>query len=243
MEIIVLGTHEYFFALHIFARQYNAYFDTVPITHYGDIECKDLPGNFTSKRVPCFTEGAWPWEHWFGHGLISILDSLVDDLVLLFLPDHWLLESVDKKGIYQLAEYMKANPDVVRGNLTRGICLESYGESVQVRERYEIVQVHPNHPHCGLFGGMAGAPALWNRKNLKGLLESHWDLWQVEKLGTEKMARLWPQYRSVGIRPAPVLRAHGLSRLKPHVANFEGMNEKDIEACAKMLPGGWMWTN
>lgn len=237
MDIVVVGTSEYFWALRIFARQFNSCFGNDAIVHYGDIECDGLPKNFTSRRVPCYSQGSWPWEHWYGNGLISILERLTEDLVMLFLPDHWFA-SVDKGGIRELARYMSQNPDVMRGNLIAGTCLDGYGESVG----NGIVQVHPNNPHCGLFGGCAGSPALWNRKNLLEILEPGWSLWGVEKLGTEKMAKMWPKWRSVGIKPGPIIRAHGLSHSNPGVASFQGMSQEDAEACAKMLPGGWTWT-
>jgi len=238
MKIIVVGTHEYFWALRIFTRQFNRYWGFADVVHYGDVECADLPSNFKSKRVPCYSEGSWPWDHWYGNGLISILESLADEIVALFLPDHWLNAPADKLAVRELERYMLASPDVVRGNLTAGTCVAGRGEPVRGR----IVQVHPGDPHCGLYGGTAGSPALWNREALLEVLEPHWGFWEAESVGTEKMAREWPRWRSVGIEPGPVSRTHGLVHGRPCVASFEGMNERDIKACAEMLPKGWIWT-
>jgi len=242
MKIIVVGTHEYFWALRIFTRQFNRYWKFANVVHYGDVECADLPPNFESRRVPCYAEGSWPWDHWYGNGLISILESIPDRTVALFLPDHWINAPVDKLAVRALDGYMLSHPDVVRGNLTAGTCLAGYGETVALRDACRIVQVHPGDPHCGLYGGTVGSPALWNRNALLEVLEPHWGLWDAEKVGTEKMARGWPRWRSVGIEPAPVSRTHGLVHGKPKVASFEGMSREDAEMCAKMLPEGWEWT-
>ncbi len=89
---------------------------------------------------------------------------------------------------------------------------------------------------------MTFSPALWNRALLRELLEPQWDLWAMEREGTEKMARFWPRFRSVGIRPAPILRAHGLYHAQPNYACFQGMAKEDLEACLKILSEEYKWT-
>lgn len=238
MEIIIVGTKKYFWALRAFANLFNKYWEPIPVTHFGDVECNNLPKNFTSRRVPCYTEGVWPWEHWFGNGLKSILESLASDHVCIFLPDHWITQPVDKKGIRLLLYYMRDNNDVVRGNITADTCLDSQGDFVWGRIR----QVGPLHPHCSFYGGTTFSPAIWNRKNLIDILEPHWDLWQCEKLGTEKMIREWPRWRSVGVVPGPVKRAHGLYHAQPKTARLESMKQEDKQIVRNYLPAGWSIT-
>lgn len=242
MEIIVVGTHEYEWALKIFARQFNKHWGKSPVTYWGDRPSTvELPPNFSYARVPAYVEGSWPWDHWYGNGLRSILEVIPDEQVILFLPDHWLYAHVNKHAVRNLAAYMRENLDVVRGNLTANICLSVYGKVVQVREGWRIVQVHPNDSNCGLFGGTAGAPALWNRAALLEVLEPGWSFHGTENLGTEKMVREWPRWRSVGVEAGPVRRAHGLSHHEPNIASFEGMDQEDMATCAAMLPEGWTW--
>ena len=238
MDIIVVGTHEYEWAVRIFAILFAKYWGE-PVTYWGDREpASDLGLPF--RQVPAYTEGIWTWGLWYSDGLRSILETF-EGLVAMFLPDQWLAAPVDKGAVAVLASYMQEHGDVVRGNLTAGSCLDQYGGIVAERGGYEIVQVHPGNPHCSIMGGTAGLAALWNAANFASLLESGWNLWDVEKRGTDKMARLWPRWRSVGIRPAPVRRVHALGQQRRNVVNLEGMPEEDREIARGMLPAGWTW--
>lgn len=238
MDIIVVGTHEYEWAVKIFGVLFRKYFGPDPVTYWGDRE-PTLDVGLPFRQVPAYREGIWDWGLWYSDGLRSILEALVDPLVMMFLPDQWLVAPVDKDAVRELASYMGEHGDVVRGNLTAGTCLDKYGGVIEARGGYEIVQVHPGNPHCSIMGGTAGIAALWNAANLASVLEGSWNLWDVEKKGTDKMAREWPRWRSVGIRPAPVHRAHALSQHRRGVVSLDGMSEEDRDIVRGMLPDGY----
>jgi hypothetical protein len=242
VEIVLVGTADYSWAVRVFARLFNEHFGKVPVTWYGDREADvGLPSNFRFKRVPAYAEGAWPWDHHFGNGLRSILGELADPTVLLFLPDHWLTRPVDKAGVRAMAGFMEESGRVLRGNLTAGTCLDQYGKVVRQVGRHDVVTVAPTDHHCSFGGGLSFCPSLWNRELLVSLLEPHWDLWACEKVGTEKFARtLWRDgVVSAGVRPAPLHRCHGLSHAAPGAVNLTGLSGRDLEAVRGMVPEGW----
>ena len=207
------------------------------MTYWGDREpASDLGLPF--RQVPAYREGIWDWGLWYSDGLRSILEAF-GGLVAMFLPDQWLVAPVDKDAVGVLASYMGEHGDVVRGNLTAGTCLDLHGGIIEERGGHEIVQVHPGNPHCSIMGGTAGIAALWDAANFASVLESGWNLWDVEKRGTDRMAREWPRWRSVGIRPAPVRRAHALSQHRRGVVNLDGMSGEDRETVRGMLPDGY----
>lgn len=241
IDVIVVGTREYFWALRAFAELFNRYWGPVPVTHFGDVECVDLLPNFKSQRVPCFQEGQWPWDHHFSRGLASCLETLTGDLVAIFLPDHWLSEPVDQDAVQVVADFMRDTGKVLRGNLAAGTCLESYGHVVKRGLDWDVVVVAPTDHHCSFGGGLTFCPSLWDRAALIRFLEPHWTLWECEKVGTEKFARtLWKDgWVSCGTRPAALWRCHGLSHAAPRAANLSGLSPEDREVVRRYLPAGW----
>jgi hypothetical protein len=240
METIIIGTHEYQWALHPLAHLYQRYWSNDQLLWYGDRVEGPLPDNVEFRQVPAFGEGEWPWDHHFGRGLISILQALRDDVVCILLPDHWLSAGVDRRAVHTLERYMRTNK-VLRGNLTAGTCLDQHGVVVKSYRRYDVVGCAPTDHHCSFGGGLTFCPSLWSREGLLRLLEPGWSLWESESVGTQKFARMmWVEgWTSVGIVPAPVKRCHGLSRAAPKAANLAGLAKGDREAVAAMLPDGW----
>lgn len=237
MHICVVGTHQYQWCLWPFGSLFYKYWGPGKVHYCGDHLVGDLPPNLEFVQVPAYRMGTWPWEHWFGNGLRSYLETVDDPIVALFLPDHWLCDYVNGPETLALHDYMLANPDVVRGNLAAGTALEKYGEPVATWEGIEIIGVPPTHPHASLDGGMTFCPSLWNRQLLIELLEPNWNLWQCEGLGTRKMAG--QGLRSVGTRPAVLRRVHGLNHGQPKVAFLEGLRSEDWVLVRRHLPDGW----
>jgi len=241
MDIIVIGTHEYQWALWPFAALFQKYWGDETVTYVGDRLEGPLPDNLEFVQVPAYKEGVWNWEHWFGAGLMSILEEVgTDPVVALFLPDHWLCEKVNKRKVKGLEAYTLRFP-TLRANLTAGTCLDQHGEVVRQWYGMDIVSVSPSDPHCSFGGGVTFAPALWDRERFHRLLERHWSLWGTEQLGTEKFARegLYPEVRSVGTRPGILKRAHGLYHGQPRTVFLGDLEGEDRETVARHVPGGW----
>lgn len=234
MDIIVLGTRKYNWLLEPFAHLLNRYWGA-SCTHWGDEPTPWLP----FRHVPAF-DGPWEWDHWFGAGLRSVLAELESDVFCLLLPDHWIAAPVDRRGVAAMAQYMGRDPTILRGNLTAGTCLAVYGGLERTWWGRRIVAVPPTDPHCGTYGGFTFSPALWNRKLFMENVEAHWTIWECEKLGTDqRVARKWPEVRSVGVEPGPVRRTHGLHHGQPNLANLDGLSPEDAEAVRSMVPLEW----
>ena len=98
MNIIVIGTQRYNWALQPMNYLLEKYWGIEAI-HWGDKDSGFMP----FKRVPAYADGEWPWDHWFGNGLLSILDALSSEVFCLLLPDHWISQPVESKGITGMA--------------------------------------------------------------------------------------------------------------------------------------------
>ncbi len=239
IEYVVFGTHEYQWALRPFGHLFAKYWGSQAVTYVGDRLEGPLPDNVEFMRVPCYAEGVWPWNHWFGNGVKATLEALRGDIVAVFLPDHWLARPVDLETVSALAGYMRAEHNVVRGNLSDGTALDAHGKVVAMHDGVSIVAC-ADRRHCGCESGTALSPALWNRELFARILEPHWSLWGTEKLGTEKMHRDHPSWLSVGTRPAALKRVNGLRAHGGRVraAWLEGLSDEDREAVRRTVPHG-----
>jgi len=235
VDIIVIGTREYNWALELFSYLFDKYWGA-RVVHWGDQDSGHLP----FRCVPAYTEGEWPWDHWFGAGLRSILEVLESDVFCLFLPDHWISAPVDRKGVAAMEQYMLRDPTILRGNLTADMGLATYGELEQRWWDRDIMTVHPMQPQCGFLGGFTFCPALWNRELMMDNIESHWTIWECEKLGTDqKVTPMWPKIRSVGVEPGPIHRVHGMYHAQEKVANLKELSPEDAAVVRSMVPGDW----
>jgi len=241
MELIVLGTSEYQWAVNIFAKLFARHWGPQTVTWWGDrCDEKKLAFNVEFRRVPCYAEGVWPWTPWFSNGLLSILDELEGEIFAMFLPDHWLAQDVDLGAVDALREFMAREPGCLRGNLTAGTCMDGYGKHHAVVDGREIVSVRPDNAHCGLHGGITFCPSLWNKGLLRAAIgERHWSLWQTESEGTKWLVRRSPEIFSAGLRPGPVVRCHGLYHERQNVADFTGLSEADFQEVKHWVPSGW----
>lgn len=238
---ILLGTHEYEWAINIFSELFAKYYGDESILYFGDRQEGELPSNINFQPVPCFSEGSWPWKTTFGEGLKSICYSHFGDIILIFLPDHWLNKPVDKKVIQQLESYMKSHPNVVRANLTDDLSWHTGEvEKVETWQDLEIVEVKPWSIHAGFNGGITFCPSLWNPQLLGRTVQSHWELAVCEYMGTEVIKRDYPNIRSVGSHPAALTRTHGLFHAQPKRANIDGLSEEDKNIVLKHLPEGFL---
>lgn len=225
MRHVVFGTHEYQWALRPFAYLFGKYWGPQRVLYVGDRLAGQLPDNVEFMRVPCYTEGIWPWKEWFSNGVKETLKVLEDDIVAVFLPDHWVCKPVRHDVVDAMAGYMREEGNVVRGNLTGDTSLQGHSEVVATRGDVEII-ICADRRHCGKEAGTALSPALWNRKLFMEILEPHWGLWATEQLGTEKMHRERPGWVSVGTNPGALERVNGLRSGKRKEA--AGLPQKEV---------------
>jgi hypothetical protein len=233
---IIIGTHQYQWAINIAAYLFDKYVG-LPLLYVGDRVEGVLYEGVEFMQVPCFSEGEWPWDHHFARGLNSIFEYFQDDLILMFLPDQWIISRVSLSAIFSLAEFMEQHSHVVRGCVTEGQALYQHGQVVDYWQDYEIWGVSPSNQHASLDGGITFCPSLWN-PTVRSLFPPHWTIQECEVLGTKLMA-VRTQNLSVGIRPAPIRRAHVLHHAQPHTVNLERVPLADREDIRGYIPDVW----
>lgn len=239
VKLIVIGTHEYEWSVHIFAHLFAKYWGEDVVIYIGDRVVGDLPDNIEFMQVPCFSEGVWPWDHWLGHGLNSIFAFFERELVCLFLLDHWLNSPVYHPSVESLARFMSANSHVVRGTILAGDAVFGRGHILTEWEGNEIWTVGPDNQHASISGGITFCPSLWNPTRARQIIKPQWTLQECETLGTRRMRDEFPPYISVGIRPAPLHRAHGMHHSQARTVNLLCVREEDRQFVREHIPSDW----
>lgn len=238
---ILIGTHEYEWALQPFSDLYSKYFGG-SILYIADRLENDLPDNVNFKQVPAFREGDWTWEHCFGEGLKSICYYFSGKIILLFLLDHWLNCPVDKIIIAKLEQYMLKHTEIIRANLTDDLSWHSgETETIDTWQGLEIVEIKPWSIHAGYNGGISFCPSLWRPELLGRIVQSSWSLWDCEKLGSEVIKKEYPKIRAIGSSPAVLNRVHGLYHAQPKMVNLVGLSSEDQKIIIRSLPDGFTY--
>lgn len=232
-QVMIVASYAYEWAVQVAARLFAKYWPGRPVLYFADRFTGPFPDNVTPIRVPCYSEGVWPWAHWFGQGLISICEYLEEWPVLFLQADHWLNAPVDGEGIGVLAHYMSEHPDVIRGNVTAGTPLEAHGHEIVQWYGYSIIAGDPRGL-AGFDAALTFCPSLWNPTALKQIIEPGWTFQQCEALGTKKMLAQ-AKYRTVGILPPPLSRAHVLRHAQPHTVFMHDVAPEDRAMCR-----GWV---
>lgn len=196
----------------------------------------DLPAWVEWRRVPCYSEGSWPWQFWWGNGMQSILAEIDEPVVCLFLPDYWLASSVSSKTLDDLAQYVVRCGNVLRVGLQFRQCRDAHGKFREVYRGLEIVAVTPGCVHCGTDAGAGLGVAMWDRAKLLDLLEPHWSPWALEKLGSEKMWREHRDWVSIGVAGGVVRRVNAVDQHTPTEVDLRGLDELDQGEVKRWIP-------
>lgn len=233
---VLIATHNHEWVVRIFAALFVKYWGDEKVIYFGDTHEGELPENLEFRQVPAYSEGVWPWQHWFGNGLKSICKAMEGQTLALFLADHWLIERVDLEVVARLADYMAHRPGIIRASLDTDW---ENAEFVEGWQGLDILEVKPWDIHAGFYGGTTFCPSLWNPMLLDKVVEPHWTLWECERLGTEKVKQAYPNIRAIGSKPRALDRVHGLVHTLPKMANLTGFRGEDREIAMRHLPDGW----
>lgn len=241
MISILLGTSQYEWALYPFANLYSKYFGG-PILYVTDRIEHALPDNVNLTIVPAFRNGIWDWATCFGEGLKSIGYYFTDQIIAIFLLDHWLNSPVDTEVIFSLERYMINHPEIIRVNLTDDLSWHSSEtETIDTWENLEIIEIKPWSIHSGYNGGISFSPSLWRAELLARIVQSGWSLWDCEKLGSEVIKVEYPKVRAIGSNPAVLTRAHGLVHGQPKIVNLVGLSSDDQKMVIESIPDGFTY--
>lgn len=234
-NLLVL-TKAYQWLVQPFLYLYGKYWGE-PLTCYTDQPMDvDLPDWCEWRRVPCYSEGSWPWQFWWGNGILSILAEVDEPMVSLFLPDYWVGMPVPLNQINAVARYMLKCGNIIKTNLQLDTYLDQYGQFRESYQGLEFTYVTPGCIHCGLEAGTALGVALWDREKLAKLLQPHWSPWGLEKLGTERMLQEFKDWVAIGTRPALVKRVNAVNQSMPTAVVLKGLAKEDQEIVRQWIP-------
>lgn len=198
-QVIVTTCNKSDWTLQAFAYLFNIYYSASQKVH---IVCESipdlkLPSNFIfhQSRIPGIKKG-WPRQQWT-NGLISYLESIKEQYVLIMLDDYWINRTVDIRGIGTLHEYMTIHKDVLRIDLT-GDRLYAQGiEDIDSYGHYDLIAAHGSQYQMSLM------PGLWNKQLLLEILQPNWTPWEVELSGTS-LVNDRPELIVLGTRQWPL---------------------------------------
>ncbi len=141
---------------------------------YWDIELNVLVGGYTPPPFP-LTPHYWrfqslgnfadyPSEKW-SDGLIKLLDSIHDDLVLLHFDDFWLTRPVDRHAINIAQGYMNNNPNVCRFDLTSDRLYAANVKDIGNVGHLDLIEAPHDSPY-----NFSYQTAIWRREMLLDLI-------------------------------------------------------------------------
>lgn len=232
MKTIVLGTHEYQWVLWPFAALFAKYAGPDRLLYVGDrLDDEALPDNVDFMQVPAYSQGVWDWCKWFSNGFVSILEYFKDELLLVFLMDHWLNRPIDHAGLDRLVQFMADNDNVFRAAL-RIDCLNT---DYAIALTDEIVSVSPFDAHASFHGGVTFCPSIWRPELSIRLFGNGWSLWECETLGTRRAGEFYQTQQAIAAYPGVISYTHGMVHTSDRV-NLIGLNDEDRRLIMNSLP-------
>jgi len=177
-RVLVTTCDKAVWAMRPFAYLFNTYWSAQqPV----DILCEHkpnfkMPENF--RWLPFLMNGeSWPKDRWT-NGVIHYLNTIKEQFVVILLDDYWLNRTVDTQGIGTLMQYMSANRDVLRIDLTKDRLYAGGMRDYDVYGHYDLVSAPGSEYQMSLQAG------IWNKGLLMSVLQTNQDPWQVELQGT-----------------------------------------------------------
>lgn len=166
-----------------------------PITIYGFTN----PGLDNFVSIGPFRD--YPKERW-SDGLIKVLDSVDDEIILFMLEDYWLMRQVNYRALQFAEAMMRADPSIARFDVTNDRSQAGPGDT---RSRLELgsagdVDVFESFVVDYRCSYQA---ALWRVELLRSILVPGETPWQSELNGCGRMADR-PELRVMGTYQWPV---------------------------------------
>lgn len=230
-QIVVTTSDKSNWTLQTFAYLFNTYYSSGQNVH---IICESIPefklsSNFIlhQARVHGIKSG-WPRQQWT-NGLISYLESIKEQYVLIMLDDYWINRTVDIRGIGTLHEYMTLNKNVLRIDLTGDRLYAQGVEDVEAYGHYDLITAHGSQYQMSLM------PGLWNKKLLLEILQPNWTPWEVELSGTS-LVNDRPELIVLGTRQWPLRIVNALRDSHDNV-DTSGINSDHLK---HLTSKGWI---
>ena len=210
-------------ALRPFSWLFNKYYgDDVQVLVAGFAPpSSPLPHNFSFLSLG--DQADYPFNKW-SNGLIKLLNTIDDEVFILFLDDYWLTRPVNRQAVQILVDYAIQFRYVLKIDL----CTErlyAFGSDLEYGHVawIDLVKSMPGSPyHMSLWLG------IWRRDNLLRCLvpdESPHDL----EMGGSTMGSHIQDLIVLGTRQNPARISLGLRGGDHSQVNLEGLAQQDVE--------------
>lgn len=138
-----------------------------------------LPPYAEFRRLGDFAD--FPANRW-SDGLMALLDTLADDVILIHFDDFWLVEDVDDAAVRLLYEHMVASPYLARIDLTTDRLYAATMCRAGSLGPLNLVSTPPNTPYQLSF-----QTGLWRRAALRQYLVPGETAGETEVRGSYRM--------------------------------------------------------
>lgn len=184
MRVVVLTSDKYLASVRPFAHLFNRYWSPLqPVTVAGFTPPTfALPENFHFHTIGAFAD--YPVTRW-SDALLALLDQIDDAVVTLMLEDYWLTRPVNVEAVAMLDAYAQQFGYVARIDLTTDR-LYAAGATDYGRCGYlDLIRSDPASAyHMSMMAGV------WRVEHLRRVLIPGETPWQVEIMGTQRLAQL-----------------------------------------------------
>jgi hypothetical protein len=235
LRVFVITSPLYQWALRPFSYLFNVYWSAqqsvVAMTF--DYPPFPLPHNFLLHRVATRDVSQHSWST----ALIEFLNAVPDEHFVLLLEDYLLVRTVDHKGILTLWDYMRANPDVLRVDLTADV-LNVNGDSrnapfVGYYGHYDLYEKPPGSAYR-----MSLQAGIWNKRLMLEVLEAGKSSWETE-------VHLSPPdwMKIVGTHQVPLRYANLVYKGEIDPLELDKIPPEHRETVASLVPKDWRAPN
>lgn len=228
IPVVLMTCERYSWCLPPFAYLFNTYWSSMQRVIVGGMRNPNigLPSNFEFACNSGCNYGPNKWSN----SLIDTLRLIQDEIVAIMLEDYLLCRTADCHGISTLADYMLANPDVIRLDLTTDRLYGAGMRDIGAYGHYDLISCSKDAPY-----EMSLQAGLWNRANLLAVLQPDKSSWETE-IHTNMPAT---GYRVVGTRQYPLRYANLVFKGSIADGELNRIPEPHRAEVEKYIPKEW----
>ena len=226
MRVVVYTSDKYLWCLRPFQYLFNTYWSELQEVVVGGFSPPPFPlaPNFTFKSI---APRNYPAEKW-SDGLIQLLTSMDDEVIIFMLEDYWLCRTVQHGAVASLQEYMLHHPGVLRVDLTADRLYSGRAFDVDTWGHLDIIETPADTPYQ-----WSTQACVVNRKHFLNCLKPGLGPWDFELRGNE----LIPDgLRVLGTRQWPVRYVNAVGMQNPYKYRTEHVRDGAFSKTIERIP-------
>lgn len=221
IPVYVMTSDSYHKALRIFAHQFNRHWHPhYPVTVVGFASpTVELPENFSFLSLG--DQKDYPLSKW-SNGLLKMLDTIQDELFVLFFEDYFIVEPVKLDIVSRIYDMMQQFPEIIKGDLAADRQFANPVRELGSWNGVDFVLSDPRSQyHMSLYIGM------WRKSLLYQVLVPDENPWQVELDGTSRLSAFGDLIKVIGTKSCPVKITLGHRSGDPSKLLLDEMSAED----------------